>query len=158
MVTTRAVYLIEKYVTVEVLESDNVEVVLTEYVYQTNCMKKKFPLTLQQYQQLWQTEGIQDAVKQHKEGKYVHYRWHLGGNRYVLVNSTSLVVVFRDVCVPKGKDPSQPTMFTLKFDEYDTLINLRAKLQRAIPELEKHPIIEKATLENSSVTYGMPSK
>ena len=141
MVTTRAVYLIGKYVTVEVLESDNVEVVLTEYVYQTNCMKKKFPLTLQQYQQLlWQTEGIQDAVKQHKEGKYVHYRWHLGGNRYVQVNSTF------------------PTTFALKFDEYDTLINLRAKLQRAIPELEKHPIIEKATLENNSVTYGMPSK
>ena len=140
---TRVTYQLGKYVTVEVKAygPQNVEVVFIQTLYENNLLKKKeFPLTIQRYQQLmWQTPSIEEAVTQHKEGKDVHYNWHLGGNRYVQVNSGFPVVDLREFWMPEGKDQVQPTRrgIALKFDEYDTLIKLRADIEKGIPELSE---------------------
>ena len=142
MFTTRATYQLGKYVSVEVHDhgSDHIEVALIQTLYEKNLLvKKDYTMTLQRYQQLmWQKDEIEEAIRKHKAGVDVHYSWHLGGNNYVQVNSGFPVVDLRKFWLPEGKNQVQATRrgIPLKFDEYDTLIKLRAEIEQVMPELK----------------------
>ena len=86
---------------------------------------------------MWQTEDINEAVRKQKAGEDVHYRCHLGGNNYVQVNSGFPVVDLRKFWLPGGKTDVQPTRrgIPLKFEEFDTLLKLKAEIEQVIPEL-----------------------
>lgn len=136
---TKSVVAIGRYLTVEVRDYGNqdMKVVIVKRYYERGALQKKeFLLSVRQFQQfMWQTQDIEDAVKQHKEGKEVHYMYHLGYNKYVQVNSGFSVVDVRDFWTPEGQ--LQPTRrgIALKFDEYATLVMVREEiLDKAYPD------------------------
>ena len=140
MITTRATFPLGKYVTMEVkdFENQHIEVIFVQTVYEQNLLKKKeFSLTLRRFQQVLRSlEDIKQAVKDHQDGKEVHYMKHLGANRYVQVNTGFRVVDLREFWLPEGKNTVQPTRrgIALKFEEFETLIQL--DFERILPELK----------------------
>ena len=146
MVNTRASYELGKYVNVAVKAygHNNIDIVFSQKVYVNNVLTKKdYTLPLQRWQQLtWYVEEIQQAVRDHNEGKDVHLKHHLGRNNYVQVNTGFQVVDLRQWWLPADKDQIQPTKkgIALKFEEFDTLIKLKAEIEQVIPELnDTHP-------------------
>ena len=142
MFTTRAAYQLGKYMSVEVHDhgDGHIEVALIQTLYEKNLLTKKdYTMTLQRWQQLvWQTEDIKEAIQKHKAREDIHYNWHLGGNNYVQVNSGFPVVDLRKFWLPEGKNDPQATRrgIPLKFEEYDTLIKLKAEIEQVMPELK----------------------
>ena len=143
MVNTRVSYELGKYVTVEVKDygHKNIDVVLSQKVYINNLLTKKdYILPLQRWQQLmWYIDEIQQAVVDHKDGKEIHLKHHLGRNNFVQVNSGFQVVDLRQWWLPADKDQVQPTKkgIALKFDEFETLMKLKAEIEQVIPELDQ---------------------
>ena len=143
MLTTRATYQLGKYVTVEVKDygNKNIVVVLSQSIYINNLLTKKdYILSIKRWQQLmWHLDEIQQAVTDHKEGKDVHFKYHLGRNNFVQVNRGFKVVDVRQFWLPEGKTEIHPTRrgIAIKFDEFDTLIKLKAEIDQMIPELDQ---------------------
>ena len=150
MVITRATFKIGKYVTIEVKDfgHDNVEVVLSQSVYVDTSKYRKgdrpamkeFTLSLRRWQQLMmRIDDLQMAMTEHIDGKEVHFKHHLGRNNFVQVNSGFKVVDIRQFWLPEHTDQVQPTRkgIALKFDEFDTLIKLKAEIEQVIPELDQ---------------------
>ncbi|KAL4218173.1 hypothetical protein ACF0H5_004673 [Mactra antiquata] len=143
MTITRTTYQLGTYVSVEVHDHglDHIEIALIQTIYENDLLKKDdYTMTLQRYQQLvWQTEAIKEVVRKHKSGEDVQYSWHLGGNNFVQVNSGFPVVDLRKFWLPEWKDQLQPTRrgIPLKFDEFETLVELKAEIEQVIPELDQ---------------------
>jgi hypothetical protein len=143
MVITRANYQLGKYVMIEVKDfgHGNVEVVLSQKLYINNLLTKKdYILPLQRWQQLmFQIDDLQTAVDEHKNGKDIHFNYHLGRNNFVQVNSGFQVVDLRQFWLPEGTDRVQPTRkgIALKFDEFDILVKLKPEIEQVIPELDQ---------------------
>ena len=146
MDTIRSTYKLGRFVTVNVKDygHGNVEIVFQQSVYVSNFRSgdkpviKEFALTLQQWQQLMdRLQDIEKAVTDHKTAKMVQFRYHLGRNRYVQVNSGFKVVDLRVFWLPEGKSDVQPTRrgISLKFEEFDSLVKLKAEIEQVIPEL-----------------------
>ena len=143
MIITRATYQLGKYVSIDVKDygHHNIDIVLSKTVYINNLLTKKdYSLPLQRWQQfMWYLDEIQQAVTDHKEGKDVHVKYHLGRNSFVQVNSGFPVVDLRQFWLPADKDEVQPTRkgIALKFEEFATLVKLKAEIEQVIPELDK---------------------
>ena len=99
MVIVRASYQLGKYVSIEVKDygNKNIELVFCQTLYINQVLTKKdYILPLQRWVQLmWRLSEIQQAVADHKEGKDVHLKYHLGRNNFVQVNSGFQVVDLR---------------------------------------------------------------
>ncbi len=143
MATTRVSYQIGRYVGVEIRDYGHgrVEVVFSQDVYVDRVLtKKEFELTLHRWQQLtWCIGDIEESIKEHTDGKDVHYSYRLGANVHVQVNSGFKVVDIRKFWLPEGRTKVCPTRkgIALKFDEFDALVKLKAEIEQVIPELNE---------------------
>ena len=139
---TRATFSLGRSVTLEIKDfgQHNIEIIFAQTVYVDGVLTKKaISLSLRQWQQLMEQEiDIVEAVRDHRADQDIHYRYHLGRNRHVQVNSGFPVVDIRQFWLPADKTQVQPTRTgtALKFDEYETLLSIRKDIEQHIPELQ----------------------
>ena len=143
MKTIRTTYILGKYVTLEIKDdgNQNIDLVLSQNIHINNILTKTdYTLTLQRWQHfMYYVDEIQQAVQELNEGKEVYLNYHMGGNNFVQVNSGFNVVDFRQFWLPYGQSEVHPTRkgIALKFDEFETLIQLKANIEQVIPELNE---------------------